>query len=581
MRACLRGHLGWAIALLALVVWPRAANADATHYQTLQLGERSRGMAAAYTAYAADGAAIWYNPAGLPLLEAKLLQGSLSLFQIRKIKFEGAIVTDGPDGAPQSEDFNIKSSPSLSGFAVASFALGKRKEELDDRKAWQIGVSAFSTYNDNLSGDIQIGDALGRTDTVQFLQLDKQTYIGAAVGWRALKNFLVGLSVFASNRELQHVETVALSFGGTQNPASGSPCPTSPTVPFCIDNAQQVNRNTVFNMSAWYLTIRIGLMQLIGERWRLGLMFQPPGIRMGGKSTLRFELSDVDATMSPAPSESIFAEIERGANSPLPWILRLGTSYVISKKATAALDLQLVGPVGAGRITPDLPQLEGRANTSGVLLSTSTQRVFTWNISVGAEVQITKYLFTRFGFLTDNSGAPDRTLGGVRQSQGSSLDRYGFSASFGGQKNARGLSVGITALFGKGTGTGLDFRREAFDTETNFFDVPVTERIFIISIGGDIGQAAGVVTERLKEKKKEQEAEEAAAKAAEDRVIAEEVDPELKAARERAKATREEAETAQDELEALEAEKEQLRNLGEEDQGAIQGATQGGIDVVR
>ena len=298
---------------------------------------------------------------------------------------------------------------------------------------------------------------------------------------------------------------------------------------------------------------------------------------MGGKSTLRFELSDVDATMSPAPSESIFAEIERGANSPLPWILRLGTSYVISKKATAALDLQLVGPVGAGQITPDLPQLEGRANTSGVLLSTGTKRVFTWNISVGAEVRITKYLFTRFGFLTDNSGSPDRVLLGDQQ-QGSSLDRYGFSASFGGQKNARGLSAGITALFGKGTGNGLDFRREAFDTDTNFIEVPVTERIFVISIGGDIGQAADVVTTRLKEKKKEEEAEEAEARAEEDAAIADETDLELKAARERAKSTREEAETAQDELEALEAEKKQLENLSKEDQEAIQDATQGGID---
>ncbi len=584
MRASLVGSLGSAAAFVLLLACPNLANADATHYQTLQLGERSRGMAAAYTAFAADGAAIWYNPAGLPLLEAKLLQGSLSLFQIRKIKIENAIVTDGPDGPggeTQTSDFNIESSPSLSGFAVASFALGKRRKEFDDRKAWQIGISAFSTYNEEVSGDIQVRDELGRTDSIQFLQVDRQTYIGAAVGWRALKKFLVGVSVFASNRVIKHVETVALSFGGTQNPAPGSPCPTSPTVPFCIEDAQQVNRNTVFELNAWYLTIRIGLMQLIGERWRLGLMFQPPGIRMGGKSTLRFELSDIDATMDPAPSESVFAEVRRGANSPLPWILRLGTSYVISDKATAALDLQLVGPVGAGQITPGLPQLEGRANTSGVLLSTGTKRDFTWNISVGAEVQITKYLFTRFGFLTDNSGAPGRDLTGD-QSQGFSVDRYGFSASIGGQKNSRGLSAGITALFGKGTGTGLDFTQEAFDTDNNFIPAPVTERIFIISIGGDIGQAADVVTTRLKEKKKEEEeAEEQRAEAAEDEAIDEETDPELKAARERAKSTREEAEKAEEELEALEAEKEQLRNLGEEDQGAIQDMTKGGINLGR
>ena len=45
--------------------------------------ERCRGTATAYTGFAVDGVALWLNPAGLPLLEPKLLQGSLSLFQRR------------------------------------------------------------------------------------------------------------------------------------------------------------------------------------------------------------------------------------------------------------------------------------------------------------------------------------------------------------------------------------------------------------------------------------------------------------------------------------------------------------------
>ena len=125
---------------------PAGAQGDSTHYQTLQLGERSRGMAAAYTGYAADGAAIWFNPAGLPLLEPKLLQGSLSLIQRRVLEIQGAVVSDGPDGPggeDQIEDFQLKSSPNLPGFAVASFAVGKRKENLDNRKPLQIAISAF------------------------------------------------------------------------------------------------------------------------------------------------------------------------------------------------------------------------------------------------------------------------------------------------------------------------------------------------------------------------------------------------------------------------------------------------------
>lgn len=141
---------------LASVACASFASADSTHYQTLQLGERSRGMAAAYMGFAADGAAIWFNPAGLPFLEPKLLQGSLSLIQSRKLEIQGAIVSDGPDGVggeDEVEDFELKSSPSLPGFAVASFALGKRKPSLDNRKALQIAISAFQTYNTDSGGD--------------------------------------------------------------------------------------------------------------------------------------------------------------------------------------------------------------------------------------------------------------------------------------------------------------------------------------------------------------------------------------------------------------------------------------------
>lgn len=61
-------------ALLGVMVCSSLAKADATHYQMLQLGERSRGMGAAYTAFAADGAAIWFNPAGLPLRDPRPLR---------------------------------------------------------------------------------------------------------------------------------------------------------------------------------------------------------------------------------------------------------------------------------------------------------------------------------------------------------------------------------------------------------------------------------------------------------------------------------------------------------------------------
>jgi hypothetical protein len=589
--------LGLLAAFFAPLVGPSSAGAqaDSTHYQTLQLGERSRGMAGAFTAFAADGAAIWFNPAGLPLLEPKLLQGSLSLLQRRTLEVQGAVVSDGPDGPggeDQVENFDLKSNPNLPGFAVASFALGKRKEELDNRKPLQIAISAFVLYNVSLGGDVNFEDEFLRTNSIQFYQDDRASYFAAAIGHRPTRNFSWGITLLARNRVIEHVETTSIAFRGTQDPSQGSPCPTSPTIPFCVFDATQINRNTVFRMSAWDLSLRIGLLNLIGKRWRVGLMFQPPGLKVGGKSNLRFELSDVVASTSPVDpglSDSVFAKIDRGARSPIPWELRLGVSYVISSKVAVAADVQFVGRIADGSIAPGVPRLEGRANSSGILLADSTKRDFTWNISLGSEIQINKFLFTRFGFLTDNSSAPDASGAGdfIRPIK---IDRYGFSTSVGAAKNGKGLSGGVSVLFGKGTGNGLDFRNAAFENDTNFVRVPVKERLFIISVGGDIGQTADVVKTSIKEKKSnaEIEAEEDAEREAKAADMEAETDLDLKAAKERAIEAQQEVKDAEERAKEVDEEVKELErqrkirageNLDASDQDAIQGATQSGINA--
>ncbi len=482
--------LAWMCSCL-LTTLPNEALADSTHYQTLQLGERSRGMASAYTGYAADGAAIWFNPAGLPLLEPKLLQGSLSLGVIRRLKIEDAVV-----GPVSTEDFTIKSTPTLPGFAVASFALGKKK--IGGSKVVQVAISAFQTYNEELSGDIQVADALGRTNSIEFGQIDRNTFIAAGVGWRFRKNTSIGITALANNRVLRHNENISFAFGGRPD---SDPDPERTSPPHYLD-ARQINRTTQFDMNAWNMIFRLGVMQLFGEHWRLGVMFQTPGIPMGGKADLRAQLSDVDARLDPAPSDSYFLDGEGfKANNPTPWELRLGTSWVMSKRAVVAADLQLVGPVKSGSIAENVPQAPGRLQSEGVLLDTSTKRDFVWNVSVGTAIEITPWLYTSFGFLTDRSAAPSvsGTSSEVRATSG--VDRYGFSASVGGHKEERGLSVGFSGLWGKGTGNGIDVREEALAGNQGFRRVNIKDRSFIISIGGDVGKAAKVVKEELKEKK--------------------------------------------------------------------------------
>lgn len=588
------GRWGFIVGAALLAFSVSDALADATHYQTLQLGERSRGMASAYTGFAADGAAIWFNPAGLPFNDARLLQGSLSLVQRRTLEIEGALISDGPDGVggeDEVEDFNLSSRPTLPGFAVASFALGKKKPELNYRKPVQLAVSAFQTYNDEIGGDINLEGTLGRTNSFQFFRSDRNTVFGAAVGFRPLLNLAVGIGVFANNRQLEHIETASIALGGTQDPSQGSPCPTSPNLPFCIVDARQISRNTVFTMSSWDLSFRIGLLKIFAKRWRFGLMFQPPGFRVGGKSNLRFRLSDVRPATdpdNPGLSDSIFGKLPFGSRSPIPWELRLGLSYVINEKVVIAADLQLVGPVDEGSIAPGIPQLENRANTSGILLADSTKRVFTWNISIGSEILITKFLFARLGFLTDRSGSPGGVPVAGEPLRPAKIDRYGFSASIGGMKDGKGLSAGVSLLFGTGTANGLNLTGQAIDDDDSYTRVPAKERIFIFSVGGDIGQTADAVKERIAQKKKEQAlaGERRREREALEQSIEDEENPELKALKRDALDARTQRDEAENRMREVDErikvfEQRTKKNLDEQDQDAIQDETQTGVETFR
>ena len=157
-------------------------------------------------------------------------------------------------------------------------------------------------------------------------------------------------------------------------------------------------------------------------------------------------------------------------------------------------------------------------------------------------------------------------------------------------RTEKGCLAGVSVLFGKGTANGLDFRNEAFENDTNFLRVPVKERILIISVGGDIGQTADVVKTSIKEKKSKagDRGREGSRARGRPRRMEAETDPDIKAAQERAIEARKEAmkpssaprkSSRGQELERLKATKP--GNLDAEDQGALQGATQSGVDTVR
>jgi hypothetical protein len=82
----------------------------------------------------------------------------------------------------------------------------------------------------------------------------------------------------------------------------------------------------------------------------------------------------------------------------------------------------------------------------------------TWNVSLGSEIQINKFLFTRFGFLTDNSSAPDATVSGDI-TQPDKIDRYGLQRFHRRVQKRQGPFRGRVRPFREGHG---DWRTWAF-----------------------------------------------------------------------------------------------------------------------
>jgi hypothetical protein len=155
-------------------------------------------------------------------------------------------------------------------------------------------------------------------------------------------------------------------------------------------------------------------------------------------------------------------------------------------------------------------------------------------------------------------------------------------------KDGKGLSVGVSMLFGTGTANGLNLTGQAIDDDDSYTRVPAKERIFIISIGGDIGQTADVVKARMQQRKEEQAvaAERKLERDALEQSIADEENPELRALKQGALDARRQRDEAEKRIRDTDKrirafEQREKRNLDESDQDAIQGKTQTGIETFR
>ncbi|HJL27385.1 MAG TPA: hypothetical protein RMH80_34520, partial [Polyangiaceae bacterium LLY-WYZ-15_(1-7)] len=408
------------IALVLLLLAAGPARADETHSQTFLIGERALGMGGAATGVGDEPAAVLYNPAGIALLTADAVGGNLSINAFDEREIEGGYST--PIG---QRDLVARSRPGVPLFATMVKRFGPRDANRVRRHAL-----AFSTLNPvqrRLRYDVDVlNEATNVRETLSIDHDDRITYFGPSVGFRLRDDLAVGLSAFLATRRLRHREDQIVVTEIRFDPDTGT----------FVNDTLSV-RESVASLTTRHALFRLGVAWEPSARWRLGLMFQPPGIELTDSARLQDRRSFADTLASPA--YATYFNADQGglpAASPIPWELRIGASWAATPALLFAADVSLYGRSGGPDEpirpfgTPEPDPETGDLPQAGDYLATSWYRQYNVNVSVGMEGVIAGRVPVRLGFFTDRSSAPP-IEGPTDRYRIEHVDRYGATASVG------------------------------------------------------------------------------------------------------------------------------------------------------
>lgn len=438
--------------LFALVlVWIGAAeqaHADPFHFQSIPLGQRALGFGGAFTGLADDPSAAYYNPAGLVWSGDSALSASLTLNA-----FDRQTIVDGYRTEVGRTSLRHDAGPSLPSSVGFAKRLGKKGPS--GERAHAIGLSTFAVENRQLGFDVEVQNRTG--GDIATLSVDRSArtfWQGISYAYRVSDALSFGLTGFLSlSRNLYREELVGAELGPAL-PEPGS---------FEAERAAWESHRVDANVKN--LVTRFGALYQANQQWRLGVMFQPPCIHVRGRASVRERRLDSDLA---AATGSFFNTTQRGlaAYYPMPWEIRLGTSYKPLPFLTLSLDASLYGPTGSKQkpvvaVGDRKPDPETRAIASvGRFELDRWHRKTSGNVSIGSELVLWDWVAVRAGLFTSLSAAPKvpRTS---TQYFAPDIHRFGGAISVGLTRSGYDLSLGAAGMFGRGRAMALDITNEA------------------------------------------------------------------------------------------------------------------------
>ncbi len=439
---------------LLLVLCATAARAEEGPYSNFLVGERSMGLGGAFVAVADDSSAMFHNPSGIASMGAGSYSGGLWAFFMGSRSIDSGYRTD-----LGTIDIEHSAKLALPSFLGGVVKFGKRHPR-DRVKPHALGIVLLSPFNDNYRFIAQIPEA-GAVDRLEVRHDDSARWLGVTYAYRLKPGLALGMSLFGANRSVQHDEVELRA----REIAEGSDIGTS------------YARASTLDINAYQLIVRFGVHVDLARELRAGVMFQPPGIDIGGRA----KAEHVDTSVGPLPTDVLIENADDLAyNLPTPWELRMGLGYLAHGGSLISIDMSVFGP--AGSETDPLPLVETENVGYGQLVPRINYRRLALRGALGFEAELTKITPIRGGIFFERSSAP-AVLSMSDVYVRDRLDRVGAALSVGIRTAGYDLALGAIALIGTGEGMAL-IRGSSTNEPASYRSADLSDSRFMLFIGG-------------------------------------------------------------------------------------------------
>lgn len=397
------------------------------YYRSIPIGEAAVGLGGAFTGVADDPSATYYNPAGLVRGGRFSLLGSFSSVVFTKSKIKDAFTAPG-----EEETFTSKNTTTVPRFVGTTVKMGPKKFGNDHQFA--VGYSTVEVADNKTNIGITQNDAAATLD----LRVDNDynsRWYGISFAAEVTECSAVGFTLFLSDQSLSYNENIGLAAGGTFDEQTG----------LRVDG-NSITSSSQAHVSAYHFVPRLGWIHRIDSRWSIGVMLQTPGIPLKQKGNVLRRLTGDEAAV-----ESVFLlfnEDKLKAQMPVPFELRAGFGFQVTRDTLISFDAAVTGPVKDRPLFKDSSALSPIDGELGVYLPANTGRRWAPNFAVGAEHQFGKTVVSG-GLFTNYSAAP-KVPATSNEFVPSQVNLWGASVAVGLDTKGYRLSLGANGMFGKG-----------------------------------------------------------------------------------------------------------------------------------